>query len=98
MIRFTEKIAEQLGFTYNKFEEWTDPTQRVILHFDEEMINRPGAVCYMYVNNNDKQSIGSLDFYSLEDFITMLRLCGKEVLAIQAEQLLNFLKINGENN
>ena len=97
MIKFTEKIAEQLGFTYNKFEEWTDPTQRVILHFDEEMINRPGAVCYMHIDDDHAQYIGSLDFYSLEDFITMLRLCEKEVLAIQAEQLLNFLQINGEN-
>lgn len=97
MIRFTEKIAEQLGFTYNKFEEWADPTQRVILHFDEEMINRPGAVCYMHVDDDYMQSVGSLDFSTLEDFITMLRLCGKEVLAIQAEQLLNFLQINGES-
>lgn len=85
----TKSLASKLGFKWDdKSEHWIDNSGIVTLNFDPMMINGRDKICFVHIDNDYFDSIGTLDFSYLEELIFMLKVCNKLDLAERAEALL----------
>lgn len=67
-VLMTKNLTLQLGFSYNnKRKQFVDESGTVTLDFDSYMINGHDKTCYVHIDNNDMNSVGSLDFSYLEE-------------------------------